>query len=416
MAKPKQVQVVETAFNRYELVQVIGEGGAGRVWRATDSAGSDVAIKMLATERATSERRKRFKNEILFCQRVRHPNIVAVLDHGVAALTAGTAPFYVMPLLEGSFRSRLAGTRDIVKRLAYFDQVLCGVEAAHLQGVVHRDLKPENVLYDPSRDVVLVADFGIAHFTDEELYTAVDTAPNARLANFQYSAPEQRARGRAIDVRTDVYSLGLMLNEMLTGEVPYGAGFKTVASVLPEFAWIDDVVAEMIQQDPANRLACVDAVKRAFVARSQDFVTRQRLSQLQNAVIPVGDEDDPLALDPPRVQDFDWQNGQLTLILTRPVNPEWVQALLNMGSHTAVWGKGPETFTFTGTQATVSADASDVQRIIDYFRGWLPPATQVYRDRRQRQRREAAEHERARLRSEQEELERRRRLRETIRL
>jgi serine/threonine protein kinase len=415
---PKTIanRVVETAFNRYELAQVIGEGGAGRVWRATDSAGAIVAVKMLAPERATSERRKRFKNEILFCQRARHPNIVPVLDHGVAPSEAGTAPFYVMPLLEGSSRRRLGATQDILRRLTYFDQVLSGVEAAHLQGVVHRDLKPENILYDPAHDVLLVADFGIAHFTDEELYTAVDTAPNARLANFQYSAPEQRIRGRATDIRTDLYSLGLMLNEMLTGEVPYGAGFKTVASVLPDFAWIDDVVGQMIQQDPSNRLASVDAVKCAFVARRQDFVTRQRLSQLRDVVVPVGEEDDPLVLDPPRLMDFDWQNGRLTLILSRAVNGDWVQALLNMGGHTAVWGKGPETFAFNGTRASVSADASDVQRIIDYFRGWLPQATEVYRDGRARQRREAAQREQDRLRSEHEELERRRRLRETVRL
>lgn len=416
MARANQIRMVETAFNRYELLEVIGEGGAGRVWRATDSTGMKVAVKMLAAERATTERRKRFKNEILFCERVQHPNVVRVLDHGVAGASAGATPFYVMPMLEGSFRTRLAATRDMVKRLTYFDQLLSGVEAAHLQGVVHRDLKPENVLYDQSRDVVLVADFGIAHFTDEELYTAVETAPNSRLANFQYSAPEQRTRGRATDAHTDIYSLGLMLNEIFTGEVPYGAGFKTVASVSADYAWVDEVVAEMIQQDPARRPASIDAVKRQFIARQQDFVTRQRLSQIQNAVVPVADEDDPLALEPPRVIDFDWQNGVLTLMLSRPVNPEWVQALLNMGDYTSLSGKGPETFSFAGSRASVAARESDVQPVIDYFKPWLPRATQVYRERRQRQRREAAEREKSRLSAEREELERRHRLRDTIRL
>lgn len=192
MGKAKGIQAVETTFNRYDLLRVIGEGGAGRVWRATDSSGGDFAVKILAVERATSERRKRFKNEILFCQGARHPNIVAVLDHGIAP-SMGSTPFYVMPLLEGSSWTRLAATRDIAKRLAYFDQVLSGVEAAHLQGVVHRDLKPENVLFDTSRDCVVVADFGVAHFTDEEIYTAVETQPGARLANFQYSAQSSEA-------------------------------------------------------------------------------------------------------------------------------------------------------------------------------------------------------------------------------
>lgn len=96
MGRVKQLQVIETAFNRYELLDVIGEGDAGRVWRATDSTGLNVAIKMLTAERATTERRKRFQNEILFCQRVRHQNVVAVLDYGVMASTATSAPFYVM--------------------------------------------------------------------------------------------------------------------------------------------------------------------------------------------------------------------------------------------------------------------------------------------------------------------------------
>jgi len=415
MAQAKPVHAIETAFNRYELTEVIGEGGAGRVWRAADSTGANVAIKMLAAERATSERRKRFKNEILFCQRTRHPNVIPVLDCGVAASGAGSSPFYVMPLLEASSRTRLSGAGDVVQRLAYFDQILCGVEAAHLHDVVHRDLKPENVLFDASRASFVVADFGIAHFNDEELYTAVETRPDARLANFLYSAPEQRRRGATTDCRTDIYSLGLMLNEMFTGEVPHGAGYKTVGSVAPDWAWVDDIVASMIQQNPAGRPESIDAVKRQFVARRNDFVVRQRLSQISQAVIPDGEEDDPLLSDPPRIVDFDWSAGTLTLILSRAVNPDWVRALVE-GHREAVLGKGPEVFQFTGTRATVSAQYSDVQRIIDYFKSWISPATEIYRQRRARQRAEAAERERSQLRSEQDELERQRRLRQEIRL
>ena len=340
---------------------------------------------------------------------------MAVIDHGVAAVATGSAPFYVMPLLEGSLRSCLAATLDVVKRLAYFDQVLSGVEAAHLQDVVHRDLKPENVLFDKSRDCLVVADFGIAHFNDEELYTAVETRSDARLANFQYSAPEQRRRGGTTDHRTDIYSLGLMLNEILTGQVPHGTGYKTVSSVASEFSWVDDIVASMIQQNPDSRPESIDAVKRQFVARRQDFVVRQRLSQLSQAVVSVGEEGDLLVSDPPRIVDFEWNGSSLTLILSRAVNPEWAQAL-SKGHREAVLGKGPEVFQFNGNRATVAAQQSDVQRIIDYFKSWIPPATEIYRDQRARQRREAAERERSRLRREQEELERQRRLREEIRL
>lgn len=416
MAKAKQKQVFESVFNTYSLESVIGEGGAGRVWRAADSTGQRVAVKVLSVERATTERRKRFQNEIVFCERAKHPNIVEIIDRGLAQTDSGATPFYVMPILDGSLRTCLANTGDIAKRLLYFDQLLSGVEAAHLQRVIHRDLKPENVLYNKANDIVVVADFGIAHFTDEELYTAVETAPNARLANFAYSAPEQRIRGRATDARTDIYALGLMLNEIFTGEVPFGTGFKTVASVAPDYEWIDDIVNEMIQWDPEKRPSSIDLVKSHFLARRQDFVTKQRLSQIRSAVVPVGEEDDPLALDPPRVVDFDWDRGKLTLILDRPVNDGWVSAIRGMGDHTALWNKGPETFSFDRDRASVSARESEVQPVIDYFKQWLPRATQVYRERRERQRREAAERERSILRAEQEELERRQRIRERIRL
>jgi eukaryotic-like serine/threonine-protein kinase len=166
MAKAKPQQLFETAFNAYHLESVIGEGGAGRVWRAADATGQRVAVKALSVERATRERRKRFQNEIVFCEVTRHPNIIQIIDRGLAQTEAGATPFYVMPLLDGSLRECLASTADIAKRLSYFDQLLSGVEAAHLQGVIHRDLKPENVLHDKANDIVVVADFGIAHFTD----------------------------------------------------------------------------------------------------------------------------------------------------------------------------------------------------------------------------------------------------------
>lgn len=416
MAKAKQQEVLETTFNSYYLDTVIGEGGAGRVWRAIDASNRQVAVKVLAVERSNTDRRKRFKNEILFCERVKHRNIVEVIDHGLARFPPGVTPFYVMPLYDGSFRAQMMTTADVIKKLKYFDQLLSGVEAAHLQGVIHRDLKPENFLYDKRTDSIVVADFGIAHFTDEELYTAIETAPNARLANFLYSAPEQRVRGGITDARTDIYALGLILNEIFTGEVPHGAGYKVVASSVSEYAWIDEVVEAMIQWNPDKRFSSIDSIKAALVARRQDFVTRQRLSEIQKSVIPVGEEDDPLALQAPRLIDFDWDNGKLTLIMDRRVNDGWVQAIRNMGGHSSLLGKGPETFGFDMDRATVTARESEVQHIIDYFKQWLSRATEVYRQVRERERHQRAERESARLRAEQEGLEQRQRLRTNIRL
>jgi serine/threonine protein kinase len=415
MARDKSI-TIETAFNTYALGNILGEGGAGCVFAADDASGRQWAAKILDPKRATSERRKRFKNEIFFSEHTRHPNIVPVVDHGVATLPVGPAPFYVMPRYTGSLRELLPRLGDAARRLRYFDQILSGMEAAHLAGVVHRDIKPENVLFDEKTDTLVVADFGVAHFTDEELYTAAETAPDTRLANFLYAAPEQRVRGQRVDARADIYALGLLLNELFTGTVPHGTAYRTVAESFPDYAWLDALVESMLRQQPDHRPASVDVVKRALIAHKQDYVTRQRLDELTKAVVPTTVVTDPLVDAPLTIVDFEWAKGQLTLILSQRVNAKWVQALQNMGGHSAVLGKGPEVFRFSDNKAQISAPEHEVQRIINHFKEWLPRATAKYRELLERERRDAEQQHRVQLRAEQEELERQRRLRESIRL
>ena len=110
-----------------------------------------------------------------------------------------------MPLYSGSLRKLLETGIAPEQVLPYFGQLLDGTEAAHIRNVVHRDLKPENILYDQDNDNLLLADFGIARFEEDELYTLVETTPRARLANFHYAAPEQRTPGLEIDHRADIY-------------------------------------------------------------------------------------------------------------------------------------------------------------------------------------------------------------------
>jgi hypothetical protein len=156
-------------------------------------------------------------------------------------------------------------------------------------------------------------------------------------------------------------------------------------------------------------------VKRQFIANRQEYTERQRLSELSRTVIPVGEEDDPLALAPLCIKDFEWKDNVLTLILSQPVNSEWHEALIK-GHREAVWGKGPDRFRINGDRAYVQAEDSDIQRIIDYFKQWIGPATEIYRNRRANERRQRAEAERARLHREQEEITRQQRLRAEIRL
>jgi serine/threonine protein kinase len=415
MATGKPVSL-ETTFATYTLGALIGQGGAGRVHAVVDHDGVAWAAKLLEAKAVSAERRKRFKNEILFAQRNRHPHLISVTDHGTYSSPKGSLPFYVMPRLSGSLRTLMPTITESDARLRYFAQILDGVEAAHLLGVVHRDLKPENILYDQVSDALLVADFGIAHFTDEELYTAVETALDTRLANFQYAAPEQKVRGQATDSAADIFALGLILNEMFTGVVPHGTEYRLIATVAPGLAWLDPLVAAMLRQDPNERLRTIESVKRKMIAHREDFVTRQRLSEISNTVLTTTDLDDPFATSPPKIVDFRWSNGTLTLVFSTVIPEQWVWALQNMGSHTSVLGAGPEAFTFSGNQASVNAREAEVQRIIDYFKAWLPATTNAYRGRLLRERREEEERVRATLRAEQEELERQQQLREQVRL
>ena len=197
---------LETPFAQYQSHRLIGQGGAGKVYEARSNGVDEdvVAIKVLDPATATRERLSRFKNEILFGVRAKHSGIVPVLDSGLALVDGANVPFYVMPLYPATLRDVLKREANGTRLLALFVSLLDGVEAAHLLGVVHRDLKPENIFLSTNEERLVVGGFGIARFTAEALYTAVETRPGARLANFQYAAPEQRARGKTIDQRADL--------------------------------------------------------------------------------------------------------------------------------------------------------------------------------------------------------------------
>jgi len=173
--------VFNTTFSTYTSSEIIGEGGSSRIYRALDENGNTVAIKVLKPTNSR-EKRKRFKNEVTFCINNRHKNIVPIIDHGVIISGDDTQPFYVMPLYDGSLRNLVKDGIPPEQVLPLFSQILDGIEAAHLQKVVHRDIKPENILWSASANLLAIADFGIAWFQEEELFTAVETDDSSRLA------------------------------------------------------------------------------------------------------------------------------------------------------------------------------------------------------------------------------------------
>lgn len=415
MAKTKQIEFI-TTFSRFVSTRLLGEGGSGFVYEVMDDNGQQLAIKLLKRQGVTTDKRRRFKNEITFCQRSSHPNIVSIIDSGVILDNDVAVPFYAMPFYDSSLRNLINGDLKPEVIIRLFSQLLDGAEAAHLQGIVHRDLKPENILYKTTDHQLVLADFGIARFTEDELYTAVETRAQDRLANFQYAAPEQRVRGRNVDKRTDIYAIGLILNEMFTHEIPQGTGYKTISSVSPEYSYLDEVVEKMIRQNPGDRLNTIQEVKTLLQVRGADYVSEQKLSALKSVVIPTSEIDDPLAVTPVKIVGFDWDNGLLTLILSEAVNQQWKNAFLNMGGHTSLMGKGPEAFSFEGNRARVRAEERQAQDIINYFKSWMPQTTTRYKHTIEGDRRRKEEQERQKIRMEIEAEEAKARLRKNIKL
>jgi serine/threonine protein kinase len=229
-----------------------------------------------------------------------------------------------MPLYVSTLKEKIEAGISPKEVLDLFGQILDGIEAAHLLGVFHRDIKPANVLYSPKTNELAVADFGIAHFQEDQLATIVKTESQERLGNFQYSAPDQRSPGATVDQRADIFALGLILNEMFTGQVPHGSGHKRIQTIAPEFGYLDSLVDLMIRQEPAERPQTVRRIKEELIARGHQFVQLQRLDALKKEVAPESEVSDPLIADPIRaVEPEDYRNNTLTLLLNRSINEKW---------------------------------------------------------------------------------------------
>src|SRR6476661_4846525 len=214
-----------TKLGPYEIVAPIGAGGMGEVYRAKDPRlGRDVAIKVLPASFSTDDDRlRRFEQEAKAAGLLNHPNITAVYDIG----SHDGAPYVVTELLEGeTLRAALAGGSLSPRRaIDYALQMAHGLAAAHEKGIVHRDLKPEN-LFVTKDGRVKILDFGLAKLTQADssgpqtnLPTApvnAGTEPGMVLGTLGYMSPEQ-VRGRTADARSDIFSFGAILYEMLSG-------------------------------------------------------------------------------------------------------------------------------------------------------------------------------------------------------
>ncbi len=209
--------------NKYRVDAIIGQGGMGAVFRAWDvRLERDVAIKVVRGDLlADPDSRERFRRESQIVARLQHPSIVTVFDYGT--LTDGAA-FLVMEFVPGEdLRQLLKRERQLTPaRVAeLLTGIAGGVESAHKAGILHRDLKPENILLPASGTGPKVVDFGVAKLTTNATGGGTMTSAGTIVGTPAYMAPEQ-LRGEGVDGRADVFSLGVMTFEMLTGKLPYG--------------------------------------------------------------------------------------------------------------------------------------------------------------------------------------------------
>lgn len=279
---------------RYRIEGVLGVGGMGVVYRATDLAlDVPVALKLLRPELAhRDDAFARFRQELLLARQVSSPRVVRIHD----LAQAGGRWLISMDFIEGESLDRYLdrhGALPVEEALRITRQVAEGLAAAHAKGVVHRDLKPANILLDTAGNAY-ISDFGVAR----SLATSGRTRTGAIVGTPDYLSPEQ-ARGAVADARSDLYALGLMLYEMLAGKPPFAGG--TVAEVLAQRmlqappavsrerrglpSWLVRLVDRLLRPQPAHRFQSADQVIAAIDHRDVPLRLRDRIGRRGGAAL-----------------------------------------------------------------------------------------------------------------------------------
>ena len=284
---------------RYRILSLIGEGGIGAVYRAEHMQLRKIfALKVLQAHNVVRpDIAARFEREAIAAGRIDHPNVVPATDFG--KLPDGSF-FLILEFVKGrTLRDELsAGAMQPSRALGIMRGVIAGVRAAHEKGVVHRDLKPENIMLvdrDGNRDFVKLLDFGIARVDSASEGGPQLTAVGAMLGTPQYMSPEQ-ILGHAIDARTDLYSLGVIFFELLTGSCPFSGNLAALLeqhvnspppelppALAAEAPRVAEIVSVLLSKDPKKRFQTAKELAAAIGEASQPA----RAASVVRAVSPA---------------------------------------------------------------------------------------------------------------------------------
>ena len=256
---PPSVEDLALHFPPLEILELTGQGGMGAVYRARQP-GLDrmVALKILAMDtREDPSFAERFAREARVLARLNHPHVVNVYDSG----QAGPYCYLLMEYVEGvNLRGVMReGSLSPAEALAIIPQICDALQYAHEEGVVHRDIKPENILLD-RRGRVKVADFGLAKWVHPGQLDHSLTRTHQVMGTPRYMAPEQLEGSQVVDHRADIFSLGVVLYELLTGELPIGR-FAPPSQRAPIDARLDEVVMRTLEKEPDQRYQHASDIK-----------------------------------------------------------------------------------------------------------------------------------------------------------
>lgn len=277
--------VGELIDNRYEILRFVGEGGMQQVYCASDSVlGREVALKVPKSSSA----QKRFKRSAVVSARVNHPNVAKTLDY----IETNSSPYLIEEFISGKDlkegllqQLRVVDPYLTAKILHYLAK---GVSASHNAGVIHRDLKPSNIMVAGEFNLseIKITDFGIAKMAEEEIINAVEGGESSTSASatvmgaLPYMAPEMIKDARKAGKPSDVWALGAMMYELLSGQKPFGFGLTVIRNILEDPApqkprFIDakiqfqslgnelyTLILECLDKDPVNRPTADDLVQR----------------------------------------------------------------------------------------------------------------------------------------------------------